>query len=176
MTKATLIVPAVGHGYSYRVPRFACGMIVSDKKGIGAARNDGAIGAIELDRLKPSDWLIFVDDDTEIPYDAPLPPDDVQLAVPIYSPAWAGAESDISAAQINFVNFVNVSHFGPLSVGSCIAVRVFAFQLVGGFLDGEWEDIELGTRVATRHGEPWGLWRTRVLVHRRYSNSWAEFR
>ena len=163
--------------YPFPVPDWVAGIVEESCLGIGRARNTGAEKALLKYNLTDDDWLLFVDDDTELPKNTPPPPEGFGLAVPIYKPAWPGFEKDYSTGtHVGIINTTNILGLGPVTVGSCIAVRVGVWNLLGRFPESDdlWEDTMFGATARAR-GVRWVLWKAYVQVHRTYSNEWAVF-
>lgn len=173
---AVLVCPT-RDAYPYPVPSWAVGVVTDSSPGIGRARNVGAESAIAEHNLTDDDYLVFVDDDTELPQYGVAPPTKFGMAVPIYKPAWDGyAEDPGGTMPFSMVNAVNSLGLGPMGIGPCLAVRVAIWNFLGGYEESEdiWEDV-MFTAMAKARGVRWALWKTAVYVHRRNSDSLPEW-
>jgi len=154
LTTYDIICPTLKPPYPFKAPPWVDTVISMDGEGIGRARNRGAT-------YSSADWLIFVDDDTELCATCAPPPDHLQMAVPYYLPAWFGAPYE--AGFYAFANFLNAFNLGPLVLGPCVAIRRECFK---GYLENDVaEDVQLGMDAFDANVN-WGMWDMRANVYR----------
>jgi glycosyltransferase involved in cell wall biosynthesis len=137
----------------------------STEGSVGRARNEAASRA-------SGEWFIFIDDDTYLV--GPPPPDDLDLAIPMYFPQYTNnILGDILYAA---TNVYNAAHLSPHALGPCIAVKSQLFRRTSGFSEKEGpEDIEFGLRIVRDYDDvKWGIWPCRAVVTREPSQLWLK--